>query len=102
MSDNFQQLNRPKPVVLVILDGWCVAQNYSGNAITQAKKPTFDSIISSYPTTTLMASGEAVGLPWGEIGNSEVGHLNIGSGKLIYQNLPKIDKDITTRSFFSN
>ncbi|OGY43196.1 MAG: phosphoglycerate mutase (2,3-diphosphoglycerate-independent) [Candidatus Buchananbacteria bacterium RIFCSPHIGHO2_02_FULL_40_13] len=93
---------RPKPIVLVILDGWGVAPASASNAITLAKMPTYNALVKNYPAMTLQASGESVGLSWGEIGNSEVGHLNIGSGKLIYQNLPKIDKDITTGSFFSN
>src|SRR3989338_1028378 len=93
---------RPKPIVLVILDGWGVAPASASNAITLAKMPTYNALVKNYPAMTLQASGESVGLSWGEIGNSEVGHLNIGSGKLVYQNLPKIDKEITTGSFFDN
>ncbi len=92
----------PKPVVLMILDGWGIAPASRSNAITQAKTPTIDGLIKTYPAMTLQASGEAVGLSWGEIGNSEVGHLNLGSGKLVYQNLPRIDKSITDGSFFTN
>ncbi len=93
---------RPKPVALLILDGWGVAPPSKGNAVALAKTPTFDDLVKKYPTLTLQASGESVGLSWGEMGNSEVGHLNLGSGKLIYQNLPRIDKAITEGSFFEN
>ncbi len=93
---------RPKPVVLIILDGWGVAPPSKTNAIAMAKTPFYDSLVKNYPAMTLQASGEAVGLSWGEIGNSEVGHLNIGSGKLIYQNLPRINKSITDGHFFKN
>lgn len=93
---------RPKPVVLVILDGWGINQDYAGNAITRAKKPFYDSLIAEYPTTTLRASGEAVGLPWSENGNSEVGHLNLGLGKILYQDLSRINKEVNDRSIFKN
>jgi len=93
---------RPKPIVLIIIDGWGVASPSKSNAITLAKTPTYNSLVKNYPAMTLQASGESVGLSWGEIGNSEVGHLNIGSGKLVYQNLPKIDKEITSGTFFEN
>jgi len=93
---------RPKPVVLIILDGWGIAPPSRGNAITLAKTPALTNLIKTYPAMTLQASGEAVGLSWGEIGNSEVGHLNLGSGKLIYQTLPRINKDIADGSFFTN
>ena len=91
-----------KPVVLVILDGWGIAPPSRGNPITVARTPTMDSLIDSFPTMTLQASGEAVGLPWGEMGNSEVGHLNLGAGRIVYQNLPRISKAISDGSFFAN
>ncbi len=97
-----KKINRPKPVVLIILDGWGIAPPSKGNAIALAKTPTITELIKKYPAMTLQASGEAVGLSWGEIGNSEVGHLNLGSGKLIYQNLPCINKAIADGSFFKN
>lgn len=97
-----QNKNRPKPVVLVILDGWGVMQPYSGNAISQAEIPVINGFIAKYPAMTLVASGEAVGLPWGEVGNSEVGHLNLGLGRIIYQELPKINKAISDNSFYEN
>ena len=93
---------RPKPVILIILDGWGVAPPSHGNAITLSKKPIFDELLANYPAFTLQASGEAVGLSWGEMGNSEVGHLSLGSGRIIYQNLPRISKAISDGSFFEN
>jgi 2,3-bisphosphoglycerate-independent phosphoglycerate mutase len=89
----------PKPVVLIILDGWGVSQPYAGNAISQARTPVIDGLISKYPTMTIRASGEAVGLPWGESGNSEVGHLNLGLGRIVYQELPRINKCISDGNF---
>ncbi|MBI5466469.1 MAG: 2,3-bisphosphoglycerate-independent phosphoglycerate mutase [Candidatus Kerfeldbacteria bacterium] len=97
-----QSVERPKPVVLVILDGWGVAPPSRGNAITLAQTPVFHKLITTYPTFTLQAGGEAVGLPWGEIGNSEVGHLTLGAGKILYQDLPRITRAIIDRTFFSN
>ncbi|MFH0815026.1 MAG: 2,3-bisphosphoglycerate-independent phosphoglycerate mutase [Candidatus Falkowbacteria bacterium] len=91
-----------KLVALIILDGWGIAPPNDGNAIALAKTPYFDQLISRYPTRTLLASGEAVGLSWGEMGNSEVGHLNLGTGRIFYQNLPRIDKAISDKSFFEN
>ncbi|HPI67439.1 MAG TPA: 2,3-bisphosphoglycerate-independent phosphoglycerate mutase [bacterium] len=93
---------RPKPTILAILDGWGVAPDSLANAITQAHKNNFDNFCQNYFCTTLQASGEAVGLPYGEMGNSEVGHLNIGAGKIIYQDLPLINKSILDKSFFNN
>lgn len=92
----------PKPIALIILDGWGVAPASEGNGVTLAKTPNFNKYVTSYPAMTLLASGEAVGLSWGEMGNSEVGHLNLGVGKIFYQNLPRIDKAIDDGSFFEN
>lgn len=97
-----KEKTRPKPVVLIILDGWGINQNYAGNAIARAKKPFYDSLIAEYPTTTLRASSEAVGLPWSENGNSEVGHLNLGLGRILYQDLSRINKEVNDRSIFKN
>lgn len=94
--------DRPRPVVFAILDGWGVAQKYSGNAISQASIANFHDFIARYPATTLRASGESVGLPWGKEGNSEVGHLNIGLGRIIYQDLPRINRSISDGTFYSN
>lgn len=90
----------PKPVALIILDGWGVAPASDGNGVTLAKTPNFNKYVSVYPAMTLLASGEAVGLSWGEMGNSEVGHLNLGVGKIFYQNLPRISKAIDDGGFF--
>jgi 2,3-bisphosphoglycerate-independent phosphoglycerate mutase len=91
-----------QPIVLVILDGFGLTLPYRGNAITQAKTPNFDRFVSSYHAVTLQASGEVVGLPWGEMGNSEVGHLSLGSGQIVYQTLPRIMRAISDGSFFTN
>src|SRR3989338_5308861 len=93
---------RPKPVMLLILDGFGIAGPGNGNAVHLAKKPVLNSFITDYPTLTLQASGEAVGLSWGEMGNSEVCHLNLGAGRIIYQTLPRINKAIDDCSFFRN
>lgn len=90
------------PLVLLILDGWGVAPSSRGNAISLAQTPNMNRLMQEYPAVTLHASGEMVGLPWAEMGNSEVGHLNIGSGKIIYQHLPLINKAIAEKTFFNN
>src|SRR3989338_2995933 len=100
--DNKKQNLRPKPVVLVVLDGWGIATPYAGNAMGLASTPNIKSYLIKYPSATLMASGEGVGLPWGEAGNSEVGHLNLGLGRILYQSLPRINKTIADHSFYSN
>lgn len=89
-----------KPVVLIILDGWGLASGGPGNAITQAKTPSFDRFWAVYPHTQLIASGKAVGLPRGEDGNSETGHLNLGAGQVVFQDLPRINVSIADGSFF--
>lgn len=89
-----------RPLVLLILDGWGVMPPSRGNAISLAATPNLDRLMQSYPVTTIQAAGEAVGLPWGEMGNSEVGHLNIGAGKIPYQDLPRITRSISDGSFF--
>src|SRR5581483_7808835 len=90
------------PVVLVILDGWGCAPAGPGNAVSQAKTPVFDRLWAECPHTTLDASGESVGLPPGQMGNSEVGHLTIGSGRVLYQDLMRINKAVEDGSFFDN
>jgi len=90
------------PLVLVILDGWGIAPPGKGNAISLARKPFWDRISVAYPHTSLIASGEEVGLPKGEAGNSQVGHLNIGAGKIVYQELPRINMAISDGSFLKN
>ncbi len=93
---------RPKPLVLAICDGWGVAPDADGNAITRGKTPNFDKFLKEFPAMTLLASGNEVGLMFGEMGNSEVGHLNIGAGRVYYQTFPRINKSISDGSFFSN
>lgn len=94
--------NRPRPVVLMILDGLGISFIEEGNAVIAAKMKHFEEYVRSYPCAALRASGIEVGLPWGEVGNSEVGHKNIGSGRVIYQPLPKITLAIKDGSFFQN
>lgn len=91
-----------KPTFLIILDGWGENPSYEGNAIAQAKTPTIDRITRYYPQTLLQASGISVGLPWGEMGNSEVGHLTLGAGRVIYQNLPRITLAVQDGTLFQN
>lgn len=95
-------MDRPKPVVLAILDGWGVAPDTEGNAVTRAQTPNIDRFVREYPAMTLFASGNEVGLSFGEMGNSEVGHLNIGAGRVYYQTFPRINRHIADRSFFEN
>jgi len=91
-----------KPVVLTILDGWGLRDSTVGNAIAQANTPCFDQLMNNYPHARLQASGLEVGLPQGQMGNSEVGHLNIGAGRIIYQDLTRITKSIADGDFFTN
>lgn len=91
-----------KPVLLMILDGWGIAPADKTNAAAMAKTPNLDSYFANYPHITLEASGKAVGLPAGQIGNSEVGHLNIGAGRIIYQSLTRIDKAIEDGDLYKN
>ena len=91
-----------KPIVLIILDGWGINPNKQGNAIASAKTPFIDEVEKFYPFLTLNASGLSVGLPWGETGNSEVGHMAIGTGRITYQYLPRIVFSIQDGSFFKN
>lgn len=91
-----------KPLILMILDGFGCGRDYPGNAIKAAKKPNIDRIFSSNPITQIGASGMDVGLPDGQMGNSEVGHTNIGAGRIVYQELTRITKSISDGDFFSN
>ena len=91
-----------KKVVLVVLDGFGIASYSHGNAIALANPQSLDRLVAVYPATSLLASGPVVGLPWGEVGNSEVGHLNIGAGRIVGQELPRINRSIQDHSFFKN
>ncbi|MGN8845108.1 2,3-bisphosphoglycerate-independent phosphoglycerate mutase [Niallia sp. HCP3S3_B10] len=90
------------PVALIILDGFALRSERMGNAVAQANKPNFDKYWNSYPHSTLVASGEAVGLPEGQMGNSEVGHLNIGAGRIVYQSLTRVNLSIREGEFYKN
>ncbi len=96
------QLPHYKKIVLLILDGFGVASHSRGNAISSAEPTELNWLIANYPALTIQASGPLVGLPWGEMGNSEVGHLNIGAGRIVSQDLPRITTAIQTGSFFRN
>lgn len=91
-----------KPIILVILDGWGLSENKTGNVLFSAQLPNIKKLDDFYPHTALQASGISVGLPWGEPGNSEVGHLSLGAGKVIYQNMPRITMAIQNGEFFKN
>lgn len=91
-----------RPFVLVVLDGWGISNTTQGNPIREAKLPTFDKFNRYYPMTTLQASGISIGLPWNTAGNSEVGHMTMGAGRIIYQNMPRIALAIQDGSFNQN
>ena len=91
-----------KPIALIIMDGYGINQNTEGNAIVAAKKPHLDKLLAEYPHSQLSASGLDVGLPDGQMGNSEVGHTNIGAGRIVYQMLVKISKDINDGKIYEN
>lgn len=91
---------RPKPVVLTVLDGWGYSAETTGNAIALARKPTYDKLLAKYPNTLIHTSGPHVGLPVGQMGNSEVGHLNIGAGRVVHMDITRIDLAIESGEFF--
>ena len=93
---------RPKPLVLVILDGWGYRAETNANAIALARKPTYDRLLREYPNTLIHTSGPSVGLPEGQMGNSEVGHLNIGAGRIVHMDITRIDQMIQNGDFFSH
>jgi 2,3-bisphosphoglycerate-independent phosphoglycerate mutase len=95
-------MSRPKPLVLVILDGWGYRAETKANAIALARKPTYDRLLREYPNTLIHTSGPFVGLPEGQMGNSEVGHLNIGAGRIVHMDITRIDELIRTGDFFSH
>src|SRR5512146_1656713 len=93
---------KPKPLVLIILDGWGYAPASKANAISLARKPNYDKFLVEYPNTLIHTSGRFVGLPNGQMGNSEVGHLNIGAGRVVYMDITRIDLMIENGEFFSH
>src|ERR1700760_3108406 len=94
--------NSPHPLVLIILDGWGYAPPSNANAISLARKPNYDRLLAEFPNTLIHTSGRYVGLPTGQMGNSEVGHLNIGAGRVVYMDITKIDLAIENRTLFKN
>jgi 2,3-bisphosphoglycerate-independent phosphoglycerate mutase len=95
-------MTRPKPVVLIILDGWGYRAETNANAIALARKPTYDRLLADYPNTLIHTSGPFVGLPEGQMGNSEVGHLNIGAGRIVHMDSTRIALMIQNGEFFSH
>ncbi len=93
---------KKRPVMLIIMDGYGIDKASNTNAVSLAKKPNLDRLFSEYPTSTIEASGEAVGLPEGQMGNSEVGHMNLGAGRIVYQSLTRINVAIKDNSFYQN
>src|SRR5437870_9356588 len=93
---------RPRPFVLVILDGWGINPRKEGNAIALARTPNIDRLAHEWPHTAVQTSGAAVGLPEGQMGNSEVGHQNIGAGKRVLQDYTRVSESIADGSFFQN
>lgn len=95
-------MSAPKPVILCILDGWGLRDQRKDNAVALANTPNFDRVMTECPNATLVAHGPDVGLPEGQMGNSEVGHMNIGAGRIVWMDLPKINNDIADESFDKN
>jgi 2,3-bisphosphoglycerate-independent phosphoglycerate mutase len=93
---------RPKPLILIILDGWGYSPQTEANAIALARKPTYERLLRDYPNTLIHTSGKYVGLPNGQMGNSEVGHLNIGAGRIVHMDISRIDLMIQNGKFFSH
>jgi len=95
-------MSRPKPLILIILDGWGYRAETKANAIALARKPTYDRLLREYPNTLIHTSGPFVGLPEGQMGNSEVGHLNIGAGRIVHMDITRIDLMIQNGEFFAH
>ena len=91
---------RPKPIVLTVLDGWGYRAETKGNAIALARKPNYDELLRNFPNTLIQTSGPYVGLPEGQMGNSEVGHMNMGAGRIVHMDITKLDLLIATKEFF--
>ncbi len=95
-------MTNKKPLVLTILDGWGYSPAIEGNAIALARKPTYDHLLATYPNTLIYTSGKSVGLPEGQMGNSEVGHMNMGAGRVVYMDVTRIDLMISSGAFDNN
>src|SRR5580765_5555157 len=93
---------RPKPIVLTVLDGWGYRAEAKGNAIALARKPAYDQLIKKFPNTLIHTAGPFVGLPEGQMGNSEVGHMNVGAGRIVHMDITRIDLMIENGVFFSD
>ncbi len=102
MKKTNKKLDKILPIILIILDGWGVDKPNKGNAITLAKTPTIDGLSKKYPYTEICAHGKCVGLPPNQVGNSEAGHMNIGAGRIVEQDIVRISKSINNGSFFNN
>src|SRR6516225_9625240 len=88
---------RPKPIVLTVLDGWGYRAETKGNAIALARKPNYDALLKQFPNTLIQTSGPSVGLPEGQMGNSEVGHMNIGAGRVVHMDITRLDLLIASK-----
>src|SRR5437899_7505600 len=93
---------RPKPIVLTVLDGWGYRAETKGNAIALARKPAYDGLIQRFPNTLIHTSGPFVGLPEGQMGNSEVGHMNMGAGRIVHMDITRLDLLIANNQLFSH
>src|ERR1700751_1658997 len=93
---------RPKPIVLTVLDGWGFRTETKGNAVALARKPNYDRLMADFPNTLIHTSGPFVGLPEGQMGNSEVGHLNIGAGRIVHMVITRIDLMIQNGELFKH
>src|ERR1700679_1810709 len=93
---------RPKPIVLTVLDGWGYRAETRGNAIALARKPNYDRLLAGFPNTLISTSGPPVGLPDGQMGNSEVGHMNMGAGRVVQMDITRIDQAIASGALFHN
>src|SRR5207237_9510107 len=90
---------RPRPIVLTVLDGWGYRAETKGNAIALARKPAYDELLRKFPNTLIQTSGPFVGLPEGQMGNSEVGHMNMGAGRIVHMDITRIDLMIANKQF---
>src|SRR3954468_12098375 len=95
-------IKRPEPIVLTVLDGWGFRPAIEGNAIALARKPNYDRLLADFPNTLIQTSGPAVGLPEGQMGNSEVGHLNMGAGRIVHMDITRIDQAMADGAFYKN